>query len=78
MRLTDEGAITLSKAIVRRACKEYRAILRRIKKHPELEAESMEKWELERFFRSRYFSAITMGLDGNTVIQKLRKEVEHG
>ena len=64
----------LANAVVLQAAKDYRAALKRQKKHPrDGYAIKMQK-ECERFFLSQRFDIFT-GIDGKGLMEKLREEV---
>ncbi|HBR01730.1 MAG TPA: hypothetical protein DD738_03885 [Ruminiclostridium sp.] len=64
----------LANAIVLQAVKDYRFALKRLAKHPHNESALYTKREVERFFRSGFFSDIT-SIDHEMLIQKLQEEV---
>jgi hypothetical protein len=64
----------LANAIVLRAVKDYRDALKRLKKHPKNGSASYTKREVERFFRSGWYTTLTT-VDSEMLIQQLREEV---
>ena len=64
----------LANAIVLKAVKDYRHAQKRLKKHPENEDALYTKLEVERFFRSDWYTLLTT-VDPETLITKLNKEV---
>lgn len=72
---TDKAYENLANAIILQAVKDYRGILRKIKKHPFDRLVLSEKRRLERFFRSQWFGMLT-GVDPEMLIGKLKQEVE--
>ena len=65
----------LGNEIIVRAAKDYRRALRSLKVNPKDESAQEEKREVEKFFRSRWFMVLT-SIDGEMLIQKLRKEID--
>lgn len=64
----------LANAIVLLAAKDYRSALKRLKKYPGDREAKAAALELERFFRSGWYSALT-SVDGEYLIENIRKEV---
>lgn len=64
----------LANAIVLLAAKDYRNALKRLKKTPRNREAKAAASDLERFFRSGWYSALT-SVDGEFLIENLRKEV---
>lgn len=64
----------LANAIIIQAVKDYRFAIRRLTKHPHNDSILYTKLEVERFFRSGFFSNIT-SLEPEILIQKLHEEV---
>jgi hypothetical protein len=64
----------LVNAIVLLAAKDYRSALKRLKKYPRDREAKAEADELKRFFRSKWYTALT-SVDGDYLIKNLRKEV---
>ena len=57
------------------AAKDYRKALRVLKKHPNNETALRKKKEVERFFRSEWFTVLSK-LDPDLLIKRLNEEVE--
>ena len=64
----------LANAIILQAVKDYRGALKRLKKHPNRDIDLYMKQEVERFFRSRWYSCLTT-VDPEMLIRKLNEEV---
>ena len=64
----------LANAIVLLAAKDYRSALKRLKKTPRNREAKAADSDLERFFRSGWYSALT-SVDGEYLIENIRKEV---
>ncbi len=64
----------LANAIVLQAVKDYRNALKRLEKHPRNETALYTKREVERFFRSDWYTSLTM-VDPEMLILKLNEEV---
>ena len=64
----------LANAIVLLAAKDYRSALNRLKKTPRNREAKAAALELERFFCSKWYTALT-SVDGDYLIKNLRKEV---
>ena len=71
----DEAYIKLSNAIIIQAAKDYRAALKRLKKHPHDTDARGVKNECERFFRSQWYSQLT-SVDGEFIIRKIMEGVK--
>ncbi len=65
----------LANAIVLQAVKDYRVAIKGLQKIPDSKDYLSEKGSIERFFRSRWFGALTT-IDPEYLIAKLRKEVD--
>ena len=65
----------LANAIILQAVKDYRSALKCLKVNPRNRTAMADKDEIERFFRSQWFSALT-SIDGETLIRSLTKEVD--
>lgn len=73
--INEDGFSNLAEAIILQAVKDYRDALRTLKKYPySIEANKI-KSNVERFFRSRWYSELT-NIDGKMLIKKLREEVQ--
>lgn len=70
-----EPYVKLGNAIILQAVKEYRAALRCLKRSPNNSGALYTKKEVEEFFHSGLFSAIT-DLDPDMLIRKLNQEVK--
>lgn len=70
----DDGYIKLGNAIIMQAVKDYRAVLQKLKKHPNSNVLKGSKQELEYFFHSSLYATIT-SIDPDMLIRKLNKEV---
>lgn len=65
----------LANAIVIRAAKDYMMALRKLQSEPNNPKALGLKKECERFFRSFWYSILTK-VDGEVLMEKLKKEVE--
>ena len=65
---------TLANAIIEQAAKDYRLALRYHFKHPENHRYMREVTEIERFFRSDWYTALT-DVDGEYLIREIRRRV---
>jgi len=65
----------LANAIIIQAVKDYRKALGTLKYYPWDETAKATRDECERFFRSGWFGILT-DLDGEVLIEKIRKEVK--
>jgi hypothetical protein len=65
----------LANAIILQAVKDYRTALKCLKANPRNRAASADRNEIERFFRSQWFSVLT-DVDGESLIRSLTKEVD--
>ena len=63
----------LANAIVIMAAKDYRHALRIQRRNPDSQAARIKIDEIERFFRSDWYKALT-NIDGEVLIRKLREE----
>lgn len=64
----------LANAIILQAVKDYRNALKRLKKHPRNETALYTRREVERFFRSDWYTSLTT-VDPEMLILKLNEEV---
>ena len=71
--LAEDPYETLANAIVLRAVQDYRAALKRLKKHPNKKDVENEVIKIEKFFKSQWYQALT-SVDGEYLINRLRKE----
>lgn len=65
----------LANAIILQAAKDYRMALKSLNANPRNRSALVEKDEIERFFRSGWFSVLT-SVDGEMLIRSLQKEVD--
>ena len=64
----------LANAIILQAVKDYRLALKAIKRNPDNRAKLDEALEIERFFRSDWYSVLT-DVGGDFLIRKLQEEI---
>lgn len=64
----------LANAIIVKACDDYRAALKKIKKNAANQDAVHEALSVERFFRSQWYGTLT-SIDGEFLIRKLRAEI---
>lgn len=69
-----DGYVRLAHAIVEKAGKDYRAVLKKLKRNPEDSQAQWEKMNIERFFRGD--AGAYMDVDGDYIIDRIRKEVD--
>ena len=65
----------LANAIILQAVKDYRMALKRLKANSRNRTAQADKAEIERFFRSQWYSALT-DVNGEMLIRSLQKEVD--
>lgn len=65
----------LANAIILQAVKDYRMALKSLKANSRNRMAQADKAEIERFFRSQWYSALT-SVDGEMLIRSLQKEVD--
>lgn len=65
----------LVNAIILQAVKDYRMALKSLKANPRNRTAMADKDEIERFFRSDWFSVLT-SVDGEMLIRSLQMEVD--
>ena len=65
----------LANAIILQAVKDYRVALKCLKVNPRNKTAFADKEEIERFFRSGWFSVLT-SVDGEMLIRSLQLEVD--
>ena len=65
----------LANAIILQAVKDYRMALKSLKANSHNRAAQADKAEIERFFRSQWYSALT-DVNGEMLIRSLQKEVD--
>lgn len=64
----------LANAIILQAVKDYRLALKCLEMNPNNRDAQSDKEEVERFFRSQWYSALT-SVDGEMLIRSLQEEV---
>ena len=64
----------LANAIVLQAVSDYRVALKKIKAHPKNREAISEALEIEKFFRSGWYSILT-DVDGEYLIRRLQDEI---
>ena len=72
--LADDPYERLANAIILQAVSDYRVALKKIKAHPHNKEAISEALEIERFFRSGWYSQLT-SVDGEYLIRRLQEEV---
>ena len=72
--LAEDPYERLANAIVLQAVSEYRVALKKIKAHPKNREAISEALEIEKFFRSGWYSILT-DVDGEYLIRRLQEEV---
>ena len=65
----------LANAIILQAVKDYRMALKSLKANSSNRTAQADKVEIERFFRSQWYSALT-DVNGEMLIRSLQKEVD--
>lgn len=70
----DDKYEDLANAIVLTAVKDYREALKKLNKHPRNNSALYTKNEVERFFRSNWYSSLT-NIDPEMLMEKLIEEV---
>lgn len=65
----------LANAIILTAVEDYRRVLKRYVKNPKSKEAAADVKELERFFKSSWYSALT-SVDGEFLIRKIRAEYD--
>ena len=65
----------LANAIILQAVKDYRMALKSLKANSGNRTAQADKAEIERFFRSQWYSALT-DVNGEMLIRSLQKEVD--
>ena len=65
----------LANAIILQAVKDYRVALKCLKVNPRNKTAFADKEDIERFFRSGWFSVLT-SVDGEMLIRSLQMEVD--
>ena len=72
--LAEDPYERLANAIVLQAVSDYRVALKKIKAHPKNRGAISEALEIEKFFRSGWYSQLT-DVDGEYLIRRLQDEV---
>lgn len=72
--LAEEPYERLANAIILQAASDYRRDLKKLKKNPQNRDVMNEVLQIEKFFRSPWYQVLTT-VDGEFLIQKLRKEI---
>lgn len=72
--LAEEPYERLANAIILQAASDYRRDLKKLKKNPQNRDVMNEALRIEKFFRSSWYQVLTT-VDGEFLIQKLRKEI---
>ena len=72
--LAEDPYERLANAIILQAVSDYRTALKKIKAHPKNRQAIDEALEIERFFRSGWYSQLT-SVDGEYLIRRLQEEV---
>ena len=65
----------LANAIIIQAAVDYRLALKQLRQNPEFQPAVSMKYEVERFFRSEWFSLLTR-INGSELLARLITEVE--
>ena len=69
----EDGWELLIQAVVLQAAEDYRLARQVLRRRPDRETARLMVRDVERFFRSEWFTRIT-GLDGNEILEKLKGE----
>ena len=72
--LAEDPYERLANAIVLQAVPDYRVALKKIKAHPKNREAISEALEIEKFFRSGWYSILT-DVDGEYLIRRLQDEI---
>lgn len=72
--LAEEPYERLANAIILQAASDYRRDLKKLKKNPQNRDVRNDALQIEKFFRSPWYQVLTT-VDGEFLIQKLRKEI---
>ena len=67
------GYQALANAVIEQAAKDYRDVIHRLKRYPDSKAAMETAMEVERFFHSDWYAALT-DIDPDYLIDRLRKE----
>lgn len=72
--LAEDPYERLANAIILQAASDYRRDLKKLKKNPQNRETLNDALQIEKFFRSPWYQVLTT-VDGEFLIQKLRKEI---
>ena len=72
--LAEDPYQRLANAIILQAVSDYRVALKKIKAHPKNREAISEALEIEKFFRSGWYSILT-DVDGEYLIRRLQDEI---
>ena len=72
--LAEDPYERLANAVVLQAVSDYRVALKKLKAHPKNREAISEALEIEKFFRSGWYSQLT-DVDGEYLIRKLQDEI---
>ena len=72
--LAEDPYERLANAIVLQAVSDYRVALKKLKAHPKNREAISEALEIEKFFRSSWYSILT-DVDGEYLIRRLQDEI---
>ena len=72
--LAEDPYERLANAVVLQAVSDYRVALKKIKAHPKNREAISEALEIEKFFRSGWYSQLT-DVDGEYLIRRLQDEI---
>lgn len=72
--LAEDPYERLANAIILQAASDYRRNLKKLKKNPQNRDVMNEVLQIEKFFHSSWYQVLTT-VDGEFLIQKLRKEI---
>ena len=72
--LAEDPYERLANAIVLQAVSDYRVALKKIKAHPKNREAISEALEIEKFFRSGWYSQLT-DVDGEYLIRRIQDEI---
>ena len=64
----------LANAIIIQSVKDYRDSVERLRYTPDDKSAQHDKWSIEKFFRSNWFSILS-DLNGELLLKKLKEEV---
>lgn len=74
MEWSIDGYVMLAHAIVKKAGQDYRAVLKKLKRHPGDSRAQYEKGSIEKFFRED--AEAYMDVDGDYIIDRIQREVD--